>query len=199
VIGAIIEKTVQHFISGGVVMPALLISSLYMWILIFVKVFQLLQIRKSEVPFEECIHDCAAGKEARGAEWQVKMLNFAMDASYLKGKHRKKLIDDFTDSVASGMGRHITTVLVLASAAPLFGLFGTVTGMISTFDVISLYGTGNPKAMASGISIALITTQAGLVVAVPGLIVGNLLKRRASVLQDRVKLFGHMIVKELEA
>ena len=54
-----------------------------------------------------------------------------------------------------------------AGIAPLLGLLGTVTGMISTFDVITEYGTGNPRLLSGGISVALITTQLGLIVAVP--------------------------------
>lgn len=197
-ISEILEKTIYHFQSGGVVMPALLIVSLYMWLLIFAKSFQLFSIKKSESSFEDCIHGCIDDGRLIGADWQKTMLTFALESQFLSGKHRKRMIEHFSETVASGVGRHITTVLVLASAAPLFGLFGTVSGMIDTFDVIAAYGTGNPKAMASGISVALVTTQAGLVVAVPGLIMGNILRRRAGVLQDRIKLFGHMLVKEFE-
>lgn len=54
--------------------------------------------------------------------------------------------------------------------APLFGLLGTVTGMIETFQAITLFGTGDPTMMASGISAALMTTVEGLVVAIPTLL-----------------------------
>jgi len=56
---------------------------------------------------------------------------------------------------------------------------GTVLGMIETFQIISLFGTGNPRAMASGISVAMITTQMGLLVAVPGLFMAGRLRRMA--------------------
>ena len=62
-------------------------------------------------------------------------------------------------------GSHI--VAVMAAAAPLLGLLGTVTGMVSTFEVITLYGNQNPVLMADGISEALISTQSGLLVAFP--------------------------------
>lgn len=67
-----------------------------------------------------------------------------------------------------------------------FGLLGTVTGMITTFDVISLFGTGNAKAMAGGISEALITTQSGLLAAIPGLFMSVFLHRRATRLEGRL-------------
>ncbi len=63
--------------------------------------------------------------------------------------------------------RGLSTVKVVAVVAPLLGLLGTVTGMIATFQAITLFGTGDPKLMAGGISQALVTTVLGLVVAIP--------------------------------
>jgi biopolymer transport protein ExbB len=76
------------------------------------------------------------------------------------------------------MERFLATLNVLAAIAPLLGLLGTVTGMISTFQVITLYGTGDPRMMSGGISEALITTQLGLAVAIPIMIVHHFLQRR---------------------
>jgi hypothetical protein len=56
---------------------------------------------------------------------------------------------------------------IMAKVAPLFGLLGTVTGMVRTFKVITVYGNQNPVLMADGISEALITTQSGLIIAFP--------------------------------
>ncbi len=63
--------------------------------------------------------------------------------------------------------RGLASIGVLAAIAPLLGLLGTVTGMIETFQSITLFGTGDPKYMSSGISQALVTTELGLIVAVP--------------------------------
>ena len=73
-----------------------------------------------------------------------------------------------------------SAIMVAAAVAPLLGLLGTVTGMIATFDVITVYGTGDPKLLSGGISEALITTQLGLAVAIPALLAGNLLGGWAS-------------------
>lgn len=80
-----------------------------------------------------------------------------------------------------------TAIMVIAAVAPLLGLLGTVTGMIGTFDVITQLGTGDPKMLSGGISEALVTTQMGLVVAIPMLLVGNLLGARATALLDQVE------------
>jgi biopolymer transport protein ExbB len=79
--------------------------------------------------------------------------------------------------------RGLSAIAILASIAPLLGLLGTVTGMIETFDAITLYGTGNPRPLAEGISEALITTQAGLIVALPTLLACNYLTRRTEKLR----------------
>ncbi len=79
-------------------------------------------------------------------------------------------------------------ILVIAAVAPLLGLLGTVTGMISTFDVITQFGTGDPKLLATGISIALITTQVGLIVAIPTLLLGNVLNGWSSSLKNDLEL-----------
>mgnify|MGYP003300144460 CR=1 FL=1 len=58
-------------------------------------------------------------------------------------------------------------IKLISIVAPLMGLFGTIVGMIETFQMITLFGTGDPKTMASGISVALVTTWLGLMVAIP--------------------------------
>ncbi len=63
--------------------------------------------------------------------------------------------------------RNMSALQILGMVAPLLGLLGTVTGMIATFQMITLYGTGDPKIMSGGISEALVTTQYGLIVAIP--------------------------------
>ncbi len=74
--------------------------------------------------------------------------------------------------------KHLSTLAIMAYSAPLLGLLGTVSGMIATFDIIEIYGVGNPAMMAEGISEALLTTQAGLVVSFPLMLVHNHLLNR---------------------
>ena len=75
--------------------------------------------------------------------------------------------------------KNLSTVKLLAAVAPLLGLLGTVIGMIETFQAITLFGTGDPKLMADGISQALVTTMLGLITAVPLLFVHNQLDTRS--------------------
>ena len=76
--------------------------------------------------------------------------------------------------------RYLNIIAVTASVAPLLGLLGTVTGIIKTFNLMRVFGAGDPKPLISGISEALITTELGLVLAIPALIIHALLARKVS-------------------
>ena len=82
------------------------------------------------------------------------------------------------------LNRFGAVIIVIAAVTPLLGLLGTVTGMISTFDIITEFGTGDPKLLSGGISVALVTTQLGLIVAIPALILGNLLSSWSNRIKD---------------
>lgn len=88
-------------------------------------------------------------------------------------------------------GNHI--VSVMAASAPLLGLLGTVTGMVSTFEVITLYGNQNPVLMADGISEALISTQSGLLVAFPLTLLKQRLDERVDILIGQLELGATII------
>ena len=74
---------------------------------------------------------------------------------------------------------NITLIQVISAVAPLLGLLGTVTGMIQTFQAITLFGAGDPKTMAGGISVALMTTVLGLVVAIPTILLHSVVSSRS--------------------
>lgn len=95
----------------------------------------------------------------------IETLELKMDASITKAVPK--------------LERGISTIKLLAAVAPLLGLLGTVTGMIGTFQSITLFGTGDPKLMAGGISTALVTTVLGLVCAIPLLLLHNLISGKS--------------------
>ena len=92
------------------------------------------------------------------------------------------LLDEAILRETPPLQRGLALLKLLAAVAPLLGLLGTVTGMILTFQSISLFGTGDPKLMAGGISQALVTTVLGLVVAIPLLFSHTLLASRSRTL-----------------
>jgi biopolymer transport protein ExbB len=87
--------------------------------------------------------------------------------------------------------RFIPTLSILGAIAPLLGLLGTVTGMINTFQVITLFGTGDPKLMSGGISEALVTTQLGLAVAIPIMLLHHVLERRVDKILSDIEEKGN--------
>ncbi len=103
-----------------------------------------------------------------GAQQDMETLELAIDEAILKETPRLERLQG--------------GIKLLAAVAPLLGLLGTVTGMIETFQAITLFGTGDPKLMAGGISQALVTTVLGLVVAIPLLFMHSLVASRSRVL-----------------
>ena len=89
----------------------------------------------------------------------------------------ERLLEESILTQVSTLERRLSTLAVLAVVSPLMGLLGTVAGMIALFDVITLYGTNNPKILAGGISIALVTTQTGLSIAIPTMLAHHALMR----------------------
>ncbi|MGA1391677.1 MAG: MotA/TolQ/ExbB proton channel family protein, partial [Phycisphaerales bacterium] len=85
------------------------------------------------------------------------------------------------------LNRFIPFVAIAAAAAPLLGLLGTVTGIINTFKLITVFGSGDVKTLSGGISEALITTEFGLIVAIPSLLLSAFLSRKARGLLDRME------------
>lgn len=93
-------------------------------------------------------------------------------------EHLEEIMYERLISQTPQLERFLSPLAVCASAAPLLGLLGTVTGMIHTFRLITVFGTGDPAVLSAGISEALVTTEVGLIVAVPALLIHAFLSRR---------------------
>jgi biopolymer transport protein ExbB len=105
----------------------------------------------------------------------------------------KEAMEEAAAQVSHDLERYLTSLGVIASISPLIGLLGTVVGMIKVFTALMLEGAGNANVLAGGISQALITTAAGLSVAIPALMFHRFLLRRVDELmitmgQEAVKL-----------
>ncbi len=102
--------------------------------------------------------------------------------------HGRDLIEQSMEEVLMKMQprleRFIPVVWITAATAPLLGLLGTVTGIITTFKLLTIFGSGDPKALGGGISEALITTEFGLIVAIPSLILHAFLHRKAKAIEN---------------
>lgn len=94
----------------------------------------------------------------------------------------KESIEDTGRQVVHDLERFLNTLGTIAAISPLLGLLGTVVGMVKVFAAITLQGVGNPAVLAGGISEALITTAAGLSIAIPALVAYRYLRRRVDTL-----------------
>ena len=184
----LLERTLEHIETGGFVMYPLLAVSLIMFFLVIKKFLEMRDFSKGDRPIRECLE--SLGKPGfTAAPWQRDIIkNFLADRTFDEDLDRS-IMEALMLRQRSFVGRYIKSIAILASVAPLLGLLGTVTGMITTFLVIATSGTGDAKALASGISEALIMTQTGLVVAVPGLFLANYLRRSSEKLEARMRRF----------
>lgn len=124
-------------------------------------------------------------------------------AAGLASRHRERpvmiqAIEDAGRHVAHDMERFLNTLGTIAAVSPLLGLLGTVTGMIRTFKAITVAGVGNPAAMAGGIAEALITTAAGLLVAIPALFAYRYLRGRVDALVIQMEKESIKLVQAID-
>jgi biopolymer transport protein ExbB len=105
------------------------------------------------------------------------LLVTAVENHKIKSTNLEEILFEKILSAQPTLERFLPFMALTAAAAPLLGLLGTVTGMIKTFTLITIFGTGDAKSLSSGISEALVTTELGLVVAIPSLILHGLLSR----------------------
>lgn len=168
-------------------MIPLVITSCIMWILIIDKTLYYYFLEKNDLKLHEII---AVLRDGRIPEKADGICTF-----FIKTLLEKKTGDPVVDcsildesrlTIKSHITRHLAAIAVFAAVAPLFGLLGTVAGMITTFDVITTFGTGNAKAMAGGISKALVTTQSGLLVAIPGMFMAAFLYQKSIRIEKRI-------------
>ena len=111
----------------------------------------------------------------------------------------RESIEDTGRHVVHELDRFIGTLGTVASLSPLMGLLGTVIGMIRTFNAITTAGIGNPASLAGGIAEALITTAAGLTVAIPALLAYKYLRGRVQTLVVQMEKEAIKLVEALEA
>ncbi len=160
------DKGLFFLDKGGIVLCFILLISTLLWLLILERYWYL----QFEFP--------SARKQTQ-QRWQPYAHQHTTQAQRL----RLSLLNNLRYSASL----HLRSISALTQALPLLGLLGTVIGMIQTFDVITIFGNGNARGLAGGISIALLTTMAGLVTALSGLYFSANLKQRVQLKLDQVE------------
>ena len=143
---------------GGNVLWAIGFTLFLMWTLIFERLWHLYRVH----PVKK--RDVLREWESRGDT---------------RSWYAKRIREGLVSEVAVSLQQNIGLIKVLIAICPLLGLLGTVTGMISVFDVMAVAGGGSARAMASGVSLATIPTMAGMVAALSGVWFGTWLSHKA--------------------
>ncbi len=189
----ILTEAIQYFHNGGPVMVPLLVVSILMWAMIFdrflfLKRMELNDIAKDDVKNYIQKNNLPDFGKYKGLK--ARFLRRFFELRCGKPSVDKYILDEVVMSFCSSVDKKLVYIGVLAAVSPLFGLLGTVTGMMTTFNIISVVGTGDAKAMAGGISEALISTQTGLLVAIPGMYMHSRLVKKAENLKHSIANLG---------
>jgi biopolymer transport protein ExbB len=131
----------------------------------------LTHIRKGEMDQAEMLARGVAGPV--GELLVVAVRHAEEEKEYLEEVLYEKMLE-----AKPKLERLLPVIAMTAACAPLLGLLGTVTGMINTFNMITIFGAGDPRTLSGGISEALITTEYGLIVAIPALLVHAFVSRK---------------------
>ena len=193
------EAILDYLARGGWVMLPLLGVSLVMWALILERWHDLRRLARGDLEVPAAL---AAVRGQPPPERAAFGLRARLVRSFLAERSGRLRLDrEILALCAHRLDRQLAkrheAIAVLAAVAPLLGLLGTVLGMIETFQVISFFGTGNARALAGGVSVALVTTQTGLMVAIPGLIFSGRLRDRAEQLRLRLAETAELLDRDL--
>jgi biopolymer transport protein ExbB len=153
-------EAIEHFLqTGGIILWVILFISMFLWGLIAERLFF----------FKWYYPQC---RLVWLDEWESRA-----------DKHSKSALSiriTILSAAHMSLNKTVPIIKMLIALCPLLGLLGTVTGMIHVFDVLAIIGTGNARAMASGISQATVPTMAGMVIAISGLYFSKLIEERVN-------------------
>lgn len=194
------------FYRGGPLMYPILFCSIIGWAIFMERFFAYFQIKRDLVVVQrrignlvqegevnEAVELCSTRKSPLGRILLVVLKNRGQSRAHLKA-----LAEEVGVREAVSLQRYLGLLGTIANVAPLLGLLGTVLGMINAFNVIAVQGVGTPATLGGGISEALITTAAGLTVAVPMLLVHRYLAARSERLTLELEEASMQIIDQVE-
>ncbi len=196
------EAIASYVARGGVFIYPIIAGALWGMVLVFERIVFYVQktalIRRQSDTFTRQLRSGGIPEAGRWLETQSGLLSMVLGAGV---KHAHLPVERVSEKMEAVLlkelpsySRFLNFLAVLSSLMPMFGLLGTVTGMIATFKVIALQGTGDAQAMAGGIAEALLTTQAGLVAAIPMILGHTYLSSKLKKITDTIKESCHLLI-----
>lgn len=178
---------IEIFVRGGPLMYPILVCSVIGWAIFMERLYAYFRVRTALVSQQQkvidLLHQEHADEAVEFCRQQVspltKILLVVLKTRGGTRAHLKALAEEIGEREAVGLQRYLGLLGTIANISPLLGLLGTVLGMIKAFNVIATEGMGTPATLGGGISEALITTAAGLSVAVPMILLHRYLTSRA--------------------
>ncbi len=194
------DTLLQTFHDGGILMYPIALL-LVIGIFLVIERFVVLLVKGASLRYRKVVDLASSGnleearllaKKMRGSVGKVVQSGILKD--YADRASAEKAIEEVFAAEVPALERGLSTISVMATTAPLLGLLGTVMGMIQLFQVITMHGTSDPKLLAGGISVALVTTEAGLIVAIPLQLLHTFLANRVDGIRARMEKAGLAIL-----
>lgn len=160
---------------GGPILTVILIIAFAIWALIFERLYYF---------YREYPHHLQSAQR----QWRARKERTSLFAQQCR--------QCFVDSLRSDLMRRYDLLGTLIKICPLLGLLGTVLGMLEVFDALASTGTNNPRSMASGVSKATVTTLAGMVVAIAGLLANSFAERRSAAEREKLPNYFESDIRE---
>lgn len=198
------DKLRQFFKDGGIIMYPIvalfaigLLIALWRFVWLMVRGFGGIANRRVLKALKAGDIDTARSLATKTHGEVGKVLRTVLSKNYAGREGAEKALEELFSADVPKLESGLTWISVIAATAPLLGLLGTVMGMIELFDVITMHGTSDPKLLAGGISIALVTTEAGLIVAIPLQLLHTFLVNRADAVRSRMESAGLAVLNAL--
>ena len=183
------ESPLEHLEKGGLWAIPIILFACFALTIALLKAAQLLRLSKIKMHSQMQLQQLfKAENSSEFAGMQQQLFNLTLQSE--KGQVRDDQLFNQLIHDKHKLDNFIGAIAVTAAVAPLLGLLGTVSGMIETFKMMTLFGSGDPEVVSGGIAQALITTELGLVVAIPALVLNALLSRKAKAYYSQLEGFA---------
>ncbi|MEM5533024.1 MotA/TolQ/ExbB proton channel family protein [Pseudoalteromonas arctica] len=183
------ESPLEHLEKGGLWAIPIILFACFALTIALLKAAQLLRLSKIKMHSQMQLQQFFKAENSNEfAGMQQQLFNLTLQSE--KGQVRDDQLFNQLIHDKHKLDNFIGAIAVTAAVAPLLGLLGTVSGMIETFKMMTLFGSGDPEVVSGGIAQALITTELGLVVAIPALVLNALLSRKAKAYYSQLEGFA---------